>query len=309
MAGRKDGRSRVPRPSRASRPAHHQMRALAFAPIRRVLAWNGEPTRRALQRGKVPSFTAKAGALPAAVPPSKPHDHRLRTCRARTARPRRQPAYRDRSRALGDGRLPSRTTPRKQWTSRGRRSSSGTGLRTCYPSRVSYADHPSCHPGLLGPTLHATGGTKKAAGMAARRARGRPEPVGRSVSPKPVSANPVRKERHLFIFAERATMRINGGAAHFPLAAEGECRCSRRRLPQLRLLGAFQHPGRTAPRVCPSGSRIGCLETTQARARASTRLWSSGTDRGQLGRQQWKQSAPRVRRRKGQGRGAERTEE
>lgn len=111
------------------------------------------------------------------------------------------------------------------------------------------------------------------------------------------------------IFAERATMRINGGAAHFPLAAEGECRCSRRRLPQLRLLGAFQHPGRTAPRVCPSGSRIGCLETTQARARASTRLWSSGTDRGQLGRQQWKQSAPRVRRRKGQGRGAERTEE
>lgn len=71
-------------------------------------------------------------------------------------------------------------------------------------------------------------------------------------------------------------------------------------------LGAFQHPGRTAPRVCPSGSRIGCLETTQARARASTRLWSSGTDRGRLGRQQWKQSAPRVRRRKGQGRVGER---
>lgn len=129
----------------------------------------------------------------------------------------------------------------------------GTGLRTCYPSRVSYADHPPCHPGLLGPTLHATGGTKKAAGMAARRATGRPEPVGRSVSPKPVSANPVRKERHLFIFAERATMRINGGAVHFPLAAEGECRCSRRRLPQLRLLGAFQHPGRTAPRVFRAG--------------------------------------------------------
>lgn len=69
-------------------------------------------------------------------------------------------------------------------------------------------------------------------------------------------------------------------------------------------LGAFRHhPGRTTPRVCPSRSRTGCLETTQARARAST-LWSSGTDRGQLGRQQWKQSAPRVQRRKGQGRGS-----
>ncbi|MGY4334881.1 hypothetical protein ACVWWG_009349 [Bradyrhizobium sp. LB7.2] len=229
------------------------MRALAFAPIRRVLAWNGEPTRRALQRGKVPSFTAKAGALPAAVPPSKPHDHRLRTCRARTARPRRQPAYRDDKglwRTVGSqaAQHPGSSGPRA-----GRRSSLGTGLRTCYPSRVSYADHPPCHPGLLGPTLHATGGTKKAAGMAARRARGRPEPVGRSVSPKPVSANPVRKERHLFIFVERATMRINGGAVHFPLAAEGECRCSRRRLPQLRLLDAFQHPGRTAPRVFRAG--------------------------------------------------------
>lgn len=149
-------------------------------------------------------------------------------------------------------------------------------------------------PGCWVPRSTRLAGRRKQQGMAARRARGRPEPVWRSVSPKPVSANPVRKERHLFIFAERATMRIRGGAAHFPLAAEGECRCSRRRLPQLRLLGAFQHPGRAAPRVCPSGSRFGCLETTQARARASARLWSSGTDRGQLGRQQWKQSAPRV---------------
>lgn len=220
------------------------MRALAFAPIRRVLAWNGEPTRRALRRGKVPSLTAKAGALPAAVPPSKPHDHRLRTCRARTARPRRQPAYRD-DQGLEDGRLPSGTTPRKQRTSRGRRSSLGTGLRTCYLSRVSYADHPPCHPGLLGPTLHATGGTKKAAGMAARPARGRPEPVGRSVSPMPVSANPVRKERHLFIFAERATMRICDGAAHFPLAAEGECGCSRRRLPVYAVPWCLPPPSRS----------------------------------------------------------------
>lgn len=225
-------------PSRASRPAHHQMRALAFAPIRRVLAWNASQLGERCSEGKCP------------LSPLKPA--------------RSQPPFH-----------PRHNTP--EAVDLARRSSLGTALRTCYPSRVSYADHPPCHPGLLGPTLHATGGTKKAAGMAARRARGRPEPVGRSVSPKPVSANPVRKERHLFIFAERATMRINGGAAHFPLAAEGECRCSRRRLPQL------QHPGRTAPRVCPSGSRIGCLETTQARARASTRLWSSGTDRGQLG--------------------------
>lgn len=154
---------------------------------------------------------------------------------------------------FGGRSAPKRHNTRKQWTSRGRRSSLGARLRTCYPSRVSYADHPPCHPRFLGATLHATGGTKKAAAMAARRARGRPEPVWRSVSPKPVAANPVRKERHLFIFAERATMRINGGAAHFPLAAEGECRCSRRRLPQLRLLGAFQHPGRTAPRVFRAG--------------------------------------------------------
>lgn len=262
-------------PSRASRPAHHQMRALAFAPIRRVLACNASQLGERCSEGKCPLSPLKPAR---SQPPFHPRSRMIVGCEHVPLAQHDRDVSPHSVTIKGFG---GRSAPKRHNTPEAvdlaRRSSLGTALRTCYPSRVSYADHPPCHPGLLGPTLHATGGTKKAAGMAARRARGRPEPVGRSVSPKPVSANPVRKERHLFIFAERATMRINGGAAHFPLAAEGECRCSRRRLPQL------QHPGRTAPRVCPSGSRIGCLETTQARARASTRLWSSGTDRGQLG--------------------------
>lgn len=53
------------------------MRALAFAPIRHVPAWNGEPTRPALQRGKVPSFTAKPAR---SQPPFHPRSRMIIGC-------------------------------------------------------------------------------------------------------------------------------------------------------------------------------------------------------------------------------------
>lgn len=265
MAGRKDGRPRVPRPSRASRPAHHQMRALAFAPIRRVLAWNGESTRRALQRGKVPSLTAKAGALPAAVPPSKPHDHRLRTCRARTARPRRQPAYRDDQglwRTVGSqaAQHPGSSGPR------------AAGVRaqargwTCYPSRVSYADHPPCHPGCWVPRSTRLAGLRKQQGW-----RRDGQQVDRSRSGDPCRRNrsrPIKFGRNGISSSSRNGPQCGSTAvqsisrsqprANADVVGGGFLSSASWRLPASRSHRAEGFP---------SGSRIGCLETTQARAR------------------------------------------
>lgn len=135
---------------------------------------------------------------------------------------------------------------------------------------------------------HATGGTKTAAGMeegtAARRARGRPEPVGRSVSPKPVSANPVRKERHLFSFAERATPRINDGAAHSRSQPRANADVSAE-ASSLRCSLAPSATTEVAPRR--GFARAGLAPVVlkpRRRGRGPTRLLSPGTDRSQLGR-------------------------
>lgn len=188
-------------------------------------------------------------------------------------------------------------------------------MRTCYPSRVSYADHPPCHPGLLGPTRLA--GLRKQQGR--RRA---PRRDGQEVD-RSRSGDQCRRSRSRPIQFGRNG--ISSSSRNGPQCGSATVQPISRSQPRANadvVGGAFLSSASLAPsatiQVAPrrgfarAGLGSGCLETTQARARASTRLWSSGTDRGQLGRQQWKQSAPRVRRRKGQGSGereAERMEE
>lgn len=280
MAGRKDGRSRA---TRYEQVVQRITRCGRLRLHRLVACWLGIASR--------PGERCSEGKCPLSPPaPSQPpfhpkHDHRLRTCRARTVRPRRQPAYRDDQglwRTVGSqaAQHPGSSAP---W--RGRRSSLGTGLRTCYPSGVLCGS--SAVPSRVA-WSHATGGTKTAAGMeegtAARRARGRPEPVGRSVSPKPVSANPVRKERHLFSFAERATPRINDGAAHSRSQPRANAHVSAE-ASSLRCSLAPSATIEVAPRR--GFARAGLAPVVlkpRRRGRGPTRLLSPGTDQGQLGR-------------------------